>query len=140
MRSLFRVWPARLSDEQLGRIDAIANLQPRQPSTLFSAECRAEMQVAEYSAEGGGHYGWHHDVEWNGQGGRDRKLSVTVQLSAPTDYVGGDFDFEEVKTTANFRAKGTVLVFPSYLRHAIHPVTAGTRKALVAWFLGPRWR
>ena len=180
MRSLFRVWPARLSDEQLGRIDAIANLQPRQPSTLFSAaptlggvracsvrwlrddwirdllwplvqqanaECfgvsverRAEMQVVEYSAEGGGHYGWHHDVEWNGQGDRDRKLSVTVQLSTPTDYVGGDFDFDEVKSTANFRAKGTVLVFPSYLRHAIHPVTAGTRKALVAWFLGPRWR
>ena len=105
-----------------------------------SVDRHAEMQVTEYDAVRGGHYGWHHDVEWNGQGDRDRKVSVTVQLSAPSDYQGGDFEFDEVKSTANFRSKGTVLVFPSYLRHTVHPVTAGTRRALVAWFFGPRWR
>jgi len=106
----------------------------------ISVECRAEMQVTEYNSEVGGHYDWHHDVEWSGQGNRDRKLSVTVQLSEPSDYEGGDFEFDEVKSTANFRAKGTILVFPSYLRHTVHPVTAGTRRSLVAWFSGPRWR
>ena len=103
-------------------------------------ERRAEMQVAEYDSTFGGHYGWHHDVEWNGQGGRDRKLSVTVQLSGSADYEGGDFEFEEVVSSADFRSKGTVLVFPSYLRHTIHPVTAGSRRALIAWFSGPQWR
>ena len=100
---------------------------------------RSEMQFTEYTAEQGGHYGWHHDVHWNGQAAFDRKLSVTVQLSGADEYEGGDFEFDEVKTNADFRSKGTVLVFPSYLRHRIHPVTSGTRRALVAWFFGPRW-
>jgi PKHD-type hydroxylase len=100
---------------------------------------RSEMQFTEYTAEQGGHYGWHHDVHWNGQTAFDRKLSVTVQLSGADEYEGGDFEFDEVKTNADFRSKGTVLVFPSYLRHRIHPITLGTRHALVAWFFGPRW-
>ena len=98
-----------------------------------------EMQFVEYSGEQGAHYDWHHDVQWNGQSGLDRKLSVTVQLSSADEYAGGDFEFDELKTNADFRSKGTVLVFPSYLRHRIHPVTSGTRRALVAWFFGPRW-
>jgi PKHD-type hydroxylase len=97
------------------------------------------MQVTEYCGEQGGYYHWHHDVQWNGQAVSDRKLSVTVQLSGADEYEGGDFEFDEVKTNADFRSKGTVLVFPSYLRHRIHPVTSGTRCALVAWFFGPRW-
>ncbi len=104
-----------------------------------SVNGQAEMQLTEYSAEHGAHYGWHHDVQWNGQSDLDRKLSVTVQLSDPAHYEGGDFEFDEVKTNADFRSKGTVLVFPSYLRHRIHPITSGTRHALVAWFFGPRW-
>ena len=101
---------------------------------------RAEIQFVEYSSKDSGHYDWHHDVQWYGQSTLDRKLSVTVQLSDASAYEGGDFEFEEVHTTANFRSKGSVLVFPSYLRHKIHPVTTGTRRALVAWFYGPRWR
>lgn len=100
---------------------------------------RSEMQLVEYTADRGAHYDWHHDVLWNGQSDVDRKLSVTVQLSDSDDYLGGDFEFDEVQTNADFRSKGTVLVFPSYLRHRIKPVTAGTRRALVAWFFGPRW-
>ncbi len=104
-----------------------------------AVEPRAEMQVVEYTAEQNAHYDWHHDVHWNGQSALDRKLSITVQLSGADEYEGGDFEFDEVKTNADFRSKGTVLVFPSYLRHRIHPVTSGTRRALVAWFSGPRW-
>jgi len=100
---------------------------------------RSEIQLVEYSAETGAHYDWHHDVLWSGQSDADRKLSITVQLSDSDDYVGGDFEFDEVQTNADFRSKGTVLVFPSYLRHRIKPVTGGTRRALVAWFFGPRW-
>jgi PKHD-type hydroxylase len=102
-------------------------------------ERRSEMQFTEYNAEKGAHYDWHHDVKWNGQSAYDRKLSITVQLSGADEYQGGDFEFDEVKTNADFRSKGTVLVFPSYLRHRIHPITLGTRRALVSWFFGPRW-
>ena len=100
----------------------------------------AEMQFTEYHAAEGGHYDWHHDVNWNGQSDFDRKLSVTVQLSDPADYAGGQFEFNDVTTNADFISKGTVLVFPSYLRHRVLPVTVGTRRSLVAWFFGPRWK
>ena len=100
----------------------------------------AEMQFTEYHAEEGGHYGWHHDINWNNTTNADRKLSITVQLSDPSDYEGGDFEFSEAGMDGDFKSKGTVLVFPSYLNHRVLPVTSGTRKSLVAWFLGPRWR
>ena len=101
---------------------------------------QAEMQFTEYHAAQRGHYDWHQDVHWNGQAAADRKISITVQLSDGDDYEGGDFEFDDVKTNADFRSKGTVLVFPSYLRHRVLPVTSGTRRSLVAWFFGPRWK
>lgn len=99
-----------------------------------------ETQVIHYAAEDAGHYGWHHDVQWGGESGLDRKLSLTIQLSDPTTYRGGDLQLEELQTTADFRAQGTAVMFPSVLRHRITPITAGRRTALVAWFFGPRWR
>lgn len=100
----------------------------------------AELQFTEYHASEGGHYDWHHDVDWQGETPSDRKLSITVQLSDPSEYTGGDFQFNECETPANAREKGTILVFPSYLQHRVTPVLSGTRKSLVAWFHGPRWR
>ena len=100
----------------------------------------AEIQFTEYHATQSGHYDWHHDIEWHGAGLSDRKLSITVQLSDPSEYEGGAFEFDDVKTNADFTSQGTVLIFPSYLRHRVRPVTEGIRRSLVAWFKGPRWR
>ena len=100
----------------------------------------SEVQFTEYRSEDHGHYDWHHDVNWNGQEGVDRKLSMTVQLSDESEYEGGDFEFYELHTNANFKLKGTVILFPAYLRHRITPVTSGVRKSLVTWFSGPQWR
>jgi len=100
-----------------------------------------DMQFTEYHAKRNGHYDWHIDVNWDGNEERDRKLSVTVQLSDPNEYEGGNFEFSECQTPdASSRLKGTVLVFPSYLQHRVLPITSGTRKSLVAWFEGPRWQ
>ena len=99
-----------------------------------------EVQYTEYHASSGGHYDWHQDVHWNGQADSDRKISVTVQLSDADKYQGGNFEFDELKTNADFRSKGTVLVFPSYIRHRVLPVSSGVRQSLVAWFKGPRWK
>ena len=100
-----------------------------------------DIQYTEYHAVENGHYDWHIDVNWDGDLPLDRKLSVTVQLSDASEYVGGDFEFSECETPNNLsKAKGTVLVFPSYLQHRVLPITSGTRKSLVAWFEGPRWQ
>ncbi len=103
---------------------------------------KADIQFTEYHAAEGGHYDWHHDVDWNNTDGFDRKLSVTVQLSDPNDYEGGDFLFGETESPKPELAKpkGTILVFPSYLKHTVTPVTKGVRKSLVAWFQGPKWQ
>ena len=101
----------------------------------------SEIQYTEYHASEGGKYDWHHDVNWNGEVGADRKLSMTVQLSDPSEYEGGDFELLEVEQVPSFaKEKGTVLIFPSYLLHRVTPVTSGVRRSLVAWFTGPQWR
>jgi len=102
---------------------------------------KCDMQFTEYHASKMGHYDWHHDVNWSEDNTTDRKLSVTVQLSDPLEYEGGVFEFSECPTPDDSsRKKGTVLVFPSYLKHRVLPVTKGTRRSLVAWFEGPRWQ
>jgi len=108
---------------------------------FFDVENICHIQYTEYHAEKGGHYDWHIDVNWDGNEERDRKISVTVQLSDPDEYEGGGFQFSECETPdVSSRLKGTVLVFPSYLQHRVLPITSGTRKSLVAWFEGPRWK
>ncbi len=96
-------------------------------------------------AEGGGHYYNAHQDTLLVSGDRptQRKLSVMVQLSAPDDYEGGDFQMHHV--TAHppadaVRRRGTVLIFPSLVMHGVSTVTRGTRYSLVAWYLGPTWR
>lgn len=108
----------------------------------IDVEASADFQYTEYHGSQEGKYDWHHDIDWNRNDGLDRKLSITVQLSDPSEYEGGDFSFSEVQNpdAGQAKAKGTVLVFPSYLSHAVSPVTSGVRKSLVAWFEGPKWR
>ena len=58
------------------------------------------------------------------------------------DYEGGNFEFDGDidQLPPEHKEKGTVIVFPSFYRHRVTPVTKGTRKVLVAWFEGPHWR
>ena len=96
------------------------------------------VQFGEYGE--GGHYDWHHDVNWENPGYSDRKISVVLQLSDPESYSGGDFQFREVETPRGFRQQGSLLAFPSYLLHRVTPVTSGTRYSLVGWMEGPKWK
>jgi PKHD-type hydroxylase len=67
-----------------------------------------------------------------------RKLSVTVQLSPPGEYVGGRLSFWSMNAprTAPLE-QGAMTVFPSYLMHVARPVWWGTRRCLVSWLSGP---
>ena len=38
------------------------------------------------------------------------------------------------------KERGTLGIFDPRTRHRISPVKSGTRKALVGWAIGPRWR
>jgi predicted 2-oxoglutarate/Fe(II)-dependent dioxygenase YbiX len=96
------------------------------------------IQLARYDSSGLGFYNWHTDFA----GYRPlRKLSISVQLSRPEDYDGGDLElFDSVSPNSVDKTRGTFVVFPSFKLHRVAPVTRGTRWSLVAWVLGDRWR
>ena len=71
-----------------------------------------------------------------------RKLSFTLQLSDPTDYRGGEVEFLD-NNSKRFLApkqKGTMIVFDSRVRHRVRKIKSGTRKSIVGWVVGPRWK
>lgn len=70
-----------------------------------------------------------------------RKLSVTIQLSDPKDYEGGEFDLITGEDPEIFdKTQGKLFVFPSYHLHRVKPVTKGERNALVIWVTGPNFK
>ena len=76
-----------------------------------------------------------------------RKLSMTVNLTDPKNYAGGNlkFDFgvhhkQRYKVCHEIRPRGSIIIFPSYTYHCVTPVTRGTRYSLVLWSLGKPWK
>lgn len=99
------------------------------------------MQLGIYSAEDNGHYNWHIDIGVNDTG-VPRKLSMSLLLSDPSEFEGGEF---QVKTPTDEilsleQAKGKAWFFPSYATHRVTPVTKGMRRSLVLWVGGPAFR
>ena len=96
-----------------------------------------------------GRYDWHMDV--GAHGVNKRKLAMTVQLSDPKDYDGGDLKFNLrgldsyredniLGPPPEFKQQGSIVIFPSFLWHKVEPITRGTRYSLVVWALGENWK
>ena len=111
-------------------------------------EFRESAQILRYSApsitSGGasaaGRYDTHVDI---GTGGHSatRKLSLSIQLSSAGSYAGGGLQIDgNDKNWSAPRDAGTAILFPSFVKHRILPLTVGTRYALVAWIHGPAFR
>lgn len=90
------------------------------------------LQFSRYAV--GGKFDWHVDA--GGEATAGRKLSLSIQLSGSGDYDGGDLEFLNNAGEAA-RARGTAVVFPSFLAHRVAPVSRGLRRALIAWAYGP---
>ena len=77
-----------------------------------------------------------------------RKLSLTLQLTDPSQYIGGNFQFRwlnshaqiETVTVKDARDLGTIIIFPSFLSHRVTRITKGTRRSLVNWSLGEHFK
>jgi len=119
------------------------------------------MQFTKY--ETGQFYGWHNDAGLATQykpvsvGNRQdglaqdflnenielvRKLSFVVQLSSEDDYEGGNLQLLDEAGNSYIapRKRGTVILFDSRTQHRVLKVTKGTRKSLVGWCVGSRWK
>ena len=71
-----------------------------------------------------------------------RKLSFVVQLSNHDDYEGGNLQLLDEAGNSYIapRKRGTVILFDSRTSHRVLKVTKGTRKSIVGWTVGPRWK
>ena len=121
------------------------------------------MQYTRY--EQGQYYGWHNDSGLSTHykpvsvGNRVtgestmqdfvnencemvRKLSFAMQLSDPDDYEGGNVQLlaEDGHSYILPRKKGCIVLFDSRTQHRVLKVTKGTRKSIVGWTVGPRWK
>jgi len=112
----------------------------------FQYDWNESCQFTEYSKNH--FYGWHNDQMQHGSNkaknlqGKMRKLTLSLQLTDPSEYEGGDFQFKWIGDdglkveTPKSRELGTIIIFPSFLWHQVTPVTKGVRKALVNWTIG----
>jgi PKHD-type hydroxylase len=112
----------------------------------FSESC----QFTKYGP--GQHYGAHCDSWESPYANKDnpdtfgkiRKLSVTCSLSDPSEYEGGELEFQfrnqddptPKKKCVEILPRGSICVFPSFVWHEVRPVTKGVRYSLVIWSLG----
>lgn len=99
-----------------------------------------EFQLIRYYE--GGNYNWHCDYGISPRRGVVRKLSMSVQLSKPSNYEGGELQIVDYcnRTITIPNELGTVVIFDSKLPHKVHPVTFGERISLVGWANGPKLR
>jgi len=138
----------------------------------YDFDSAEELQFTTY--QNGGFYGWHRDGgschksaylknvpdEEKIKGkekyyttnddlvGKIRKLSLTINLSKPEDYEGGNLKFDwgdhqknnRLYECKEIRPQGSLVVFPSFWYHQVTPVTKGKRHSLVCWVLGAPFR
>ena len=114
--------------------------------TFFQA-----IQFAEY--KDGGFYGWHQDDNGIDKSNETRKLSLTLALSNPDTFEGGELQFfngdrpmEDMgeitgeQVTKDIKTQGTVIVFDSRDWHRVTPVVNGIRHSIVCWTVGPNFK
>lgn len=100
-----------------------------------------QLQYTIYESESSGFYNWHQDIGVYSSSSVTRKLSMSILLTDPLTYEGGDLEiWGSSGIVPAPRELGQIVVFPSYLLHRVTPVTKGTRKSLVIWFGGPAFK
>ena len=116
----------------------------------FQWDWSEACQFTEYKK--GQYYDWHCDSNETpydrpddiNSHGKIRKLSMTLCLSDPEEYKGGDMEFafhdqdgdKQPKICEEIRPRGSLIIFPSFVWHRVKPVTKGIRHSLVCWSLG----
>ena len=96
-------------------------------------------QFTEYPK--GGFYDWHMDSDVNCQYEPPvRKISMTILLSPPNEFVGGDLEFMSEGNKPPQLLQGQAVFFNSLLRHRVAKIKKGIRRSLVMWFGGPPFK
>tara|TARA_R110002051_G_scaffold255795_1_gene314871 strand:- start:3015 stop:3650 length:636 start_codon:yes stop_codon:yes gene_type:complete len=119
----------------------------------FQWDWNEEAQFTEYKK--GQFYDWHMD-SWPDSypstlkkfGGKIRKLSSILLLSeSGKDFEGGELEMDFTnggssgkRIITEINKKGSFIVFPSFVKHRVTPVTKGVRYSMPMWHLGKPWQ
>jgi PKHD-type hydroxylase len=84
--------------------------------------------------EPGMQYGWHVDSPLMGHPPIRTDLAMTIFLSDPASYVGGELLIQTPNGNVQFKpAKGDAIIYPCAYLHCVNAITSGTRLAAVTW-------
>jgi PKHD-type hydroxylase len=116
----------------------------------YQVDSYEDLQFTRYKENQ--HYDWHFDnlgTPFNTPddpmtNGKYRKISFSINLSDPKNYEGGKLCFDypvaarsnKIVECEQLKEKGSVVFFPSFMKHKVTPVTKGERNSLVGWCLG----
>jgi PKHD-type hydroxylase len=120
---------ARKQADQMVR-DAIGRSQRLREKTLVKLVAPPTYNRYDVGME----YGDHVDAPSMNDGRFRADLSMTIFLTDPADYDGGDLVMSQ--GDAEMRIKyglGEAVVYPTTVRHHVAPVTRGSRLAAVTW-------
>lgn len=95
------------------------------------------IRVMEYQTGDG--YGSHTD--WSNGAAKNRKISMTTQLSNPGFYKGGAvtlFAGPESQEISN--RQGDATMWPSWTLHSVNSILSGVRYSLTSWAHGEPYR
>lgn len=73
----------------------------------------------------------------------DRKITLIIQLSDESEYLGGETLVEQhlnISMPKNLKMKGSILIFPTFAIHSVNKIISGSRKAFICWYGGPKFR
>jgi len=96
----------------------------------------------------GAHYDYHLDtrfgvppIELRLTQIPTRKISVSLILSDPSEYTGGEFMIKDGNQEETIpQPQGAAICFPSFMAHKVCPITSGKRESIVIWAVGPKFR
>ena len=110
--------------------------QALQRNRLFQAAIRPKTirSVLFSRYKPGMEYGYHVDNALMGDDPMRSDVSLTLFLSAPSTYTGGELVIDTSLGEQSFKLEaGAMIVYPSSNLHCVAPVTEGIRYAAVTW-------
>ena len=105
----------------------------------YTITSQEQTQIGRYKSIDEGFYDWHIDAG-HPINGIQRKLSISILLSDPSEFEGGELQFKGMEDRKILTKQGSIVVFPSFIEHKVAPVTKGVRYSAVTWASGPSFR
>ena len=89
----------------------------------------SSFEFIQYTKED--HFEWHHDIQL----GNHKVYNLSSVIILNDNYKGGELLFREgLKITKPEIKKGSLIIFPSKLKHKVTKITEGLRYSLCCWF------